>query len=70
MGAIFSPPKTPKPDPAAERAAQRERERAERERADAVQKQLSAETSGANAQFGRRSLLSAGQAGFRSMLGG
>lgn len=70
MGAIFSPPKAPKPDPAAERAAARERERAEQARAEAVQKQLTAETQGTNAQFGRRPLLSSGQAGFRSMLGG
>lgn len=71
MGAIFSPPKTPKPDPAAEAAAARERARAERDRLDAAQQQLAGETQSNATQFGKRTLLSAGQAGYsRSLLGG
>ena len=70
--ALGGSPSTPQPDPAVEEANRIERERAEADRLKATQQQLAQETTQNNARFGRRSLLSAGQAGFsaRSLLGG
>ena len=71
--ALGGSPSAPKTDPAVEEANRRERERAEADRQKATQQQLAQETVANNARFGRRSLLSAGQAGFspvRSLLGG
>lgn len=69
MGAIFSP-KTPKPDPAALEAERRARERAERQAREATQEELTQATAQRTGQFGRRSLYTSGETGYRQTLGG
>jgi hypothetical protein len=68
---VQSSPSPPAEDPAIAEQTRIERERAEADRLKATREQLTAETATNTARFGKRSsLLSSGQVGFRSILGG
>ncbi len=63
-------PKMPAPDPATIAAQQEAKQRAEEERKKAEEAASSTERLRSSGAMGRRSLFSAGESGYNSMLGG